>query len=117
MSQDFDMFGNSKQPHNNLLAQMLAKKPEITSAWYNNQEVTLDGYTFKGCRFDNCKLRVYSSNFVLDKCHIGEDCMIFFGNDQIKVIQLFNLRNQWIAKDFPNFAPLQHADKTISIGV
>ncbi|MES2245233.1 MAG: hypothetical protein V4639_20420 [Pseudomonadota bacterium] len=105
----------SKMNHN-LLASMLYK-PEVIGTWYNGKEVKLDGYKFKGCRFDNCKLHVSTTNFVLDSCHIDEQSVIYFGGELIKVIQLFNHKNNWVYVTHPAFAPRKNPDSTISIGV
>lgn len=98
-----------------LLAAMLAK-PEVTGVWYNSKDVKLDGYKFKGCRFDRCKLHVTTTNFVLDSCHIDDQTVIYYGGEIVKVIQLFNARNQWMHDHQPVFAPKKNPDNTISIG-
>ena len=34
-------------------------RPEVKGLYYNGQRLVLDGYSFIGCRFDNCTLLVY----------------------------------------------------------
>lgn len=100
--------------NNPLLA--LARPPEITNVYYHHKVVTLDGYTFRGCRFDNCTLVVHSPNFKLDHCIVDEQCGIQYGPQLVKVIQLFTSRYSWWAETVPTLSPVKNADGTISIG-
>lgn len=91
-------------------------KPEVKSAWFNNQQVKLDGYRFIGCRFDNCQLFVESTDFELIGCLIDDRTIINYGPQILKVVQLFNSRIPWIYANMPFFAPRRNADGTITIG-
>jgi hypothetical protein len=90
-------------------------RPEANKLYYRNQTIKLDGYTFRGCRFDGCHLEVTSSNFDIIDCIIDEKTVITYGDSVVKVIQLFNSRFDWAYKNFPFFAPRKNPDGTITI--
>jgi hypothetical protein len=93
-----------------------AKKPVVTGLWFNQQNLTLDGYVFSHCRFDRCRLTVRTTNVALDHCIIDDLSTIEYGPELVKVIHLFNSRYEWARESFPNFCPTQNDDSTISIG-
>lgn len=98
------------------LAQLLYDRPEARGLYYNGKTIKLDGYSFNGCRFDNCVLELTSVNFSLTKCVIDSTTRISYGNTVLKVIQLFNSRYEWAYQHFPpQFVPQRHADGTITI--
>jgi hypothetical protein len=66
---------------------------KVEGLWFETKKLVLDGYSFNGCRFDNCTLVVSSTNFDLTNCLIDERCVIEYGNEITKIIQLFN--SQW----------------------
>jgi hypothetical protein len=92
------------------------QKLEARNLWFNAQAVSLDGYRFIGCRFDNCTLTVTTTNIELINCHISENCRILWGGEPLKVIQLFCKDFPWIRESMPNFAAKQNPDGTITIG-
>jgi hypothetical protein len=95
----------------------LAAQPIVTSVYYNKKTLTLDGYTFRECRFDGCTLILHSPNFVLDHCVIDQTCVLNFGDQLGKVLQLFGTRYpSWWDNYFPGLVPTRNADGTISIG-
>lgn len=93
----------------------LARRPTVQGLYYNGKEVMLDGYTFVGCRFDNCTLSVSSTNIQLINCVIGESTVIQYGPETIKIVQLFNSRINWVYERAPQLAPRKNADGTITI--
>lgn len=95
----------------------LMKMPEVTNVWYNNQDITIDGWCFRSCRFDNCRLYVSSGNFKFENCFIDERTVVHFQNNALSVIQLLNRSNLWVRENFPVFAPRVNLDGTITIGV
>jgi hypothetical protein len=95
----------------------LAMHPEVASVYYNAKTVNIDGYTFRGCRFDGCTLTANSTNFRLDHCVLDDKCIIQFGPNLVKVVQLFTSRYPWWESSSPGLAPVRHDDGTISIGV
>ena len=110
----------SKQPEpaNDVfgLLAALGEKPALTGVWYHAKSIKLDGYKFVSCRFDKCQLHISSSNFVLDKCIIDADSVIYFGNEILKAVQLYNSRSPWLMEKNSKLAPVLHEDGTISIG-
>lgn len=94
----------------------LASQPEARGLYYKNKIVTLDGYSFKECRFDGCTLVANSANFKLDHCVIDEASFVQFGPQVQKIVQLFTSRYSWLATMVPGLAPVLNPDGTISIG-
>lgn len=93
----------------------LLSRPQVENVWYNNKEVKLDGYVFKGCRFDKCVLIATSANFELDSCFIDASTVIHFGGEIVKAIKLYNSRSEWSYDKTPFFAPIRNSDGTITI--
>ena len=93
----------------------LGQLQEINGLWFNEKEFVLDGYRFIGCRFDACRLHVRTTNFELVGCHIDENTMISYGDNPLKIIKLFNSRNEAAYSHFTVFAPERHPNGTISI--
>lgn len=93
----------------------LYSKPEVKNVWFNAKEIKLDGYTFRNCRFDNCKLQITSTNFELDSCFIDPTTTIIFGTEIAKPIRIYNVHNDWVYEKLPFFAPQKNSDGTISI--
>ncbi len=97
------------------LINSLLSRPEVNGLYYNSKKLTLDGYTFIGCRFDNCTLQVSSSNFDLIRCVIDVSTTIVYGASALKIIQLFNSRYPWAYENLKGFVPTVNADGTITI--
>lgn len=95
----------------------LSTKPVVKEAYYRGKEVNLDGYTFVACRFDNCRLTFSSSNFVFDHCIIDPSCVVMYGGQTNKVVQLFHLHQFAPDPMHAAFYPQRHEDGSISIGV
>lgn len=98
-----------------LIGRPLLQNPEVKEVWFNNKTITLDGYTFTGCRFDNCTLNLSSSNFSIVRCYIDDSTQIYYSGEILKVIRLFNRQYDWFYKEAPIFAPKRNADGTITI--
>lgn len=95
---------------------ILQGRPEVRGLYYNKQTLTLDGYSFIGCRFDNCKLLVSSLNFDLIKCVVDPSTEIAYSSSVLKIIQLFNSRYPWASEHYADyFVPKQNEDGTITI--
>lgn len=90
-------------------------KPKVSSLWYNQKEVKLDGYTFETCRFDNCVLIVTTANFELINCFIGDNTSFRFGTEISNPIRLFNHGDDRVYNKNPFFAPIRNADGTVTI--
>ena len=97
------------------LIDALVKKPEVNEVYFNGKVVQLDGYSFRGCRFDNCQLHIASSNFEMHRCVIDTSTVITYYGEIIKLLRLFNSRYENVYRHLPFFAPTRHNDGTISI--
>lgn len=104
---------SKSQPLRGLAA--IGQKPVLTGVWYNKQSVSLDGYRFVGCRFDNCELHIDSSNFDIDRCFIDESSILIYGPKSVKIVKLFTRAYDWFYSNIPHLAPEKHDDGTISI--
>jgi hypothetical protein len=93
----------------------LLEKPVVRGVWYNGKEVPLDGFKFIECRFDNCVLRLNSTEFELDRCFIDPTTKFSYGASAARVIQLFMSPLAWLDKYYPSLAPERNADGTITI--
>lgn len=91
-------------------------KRKVEGLWFDAKRIVLDGYSFNGCRFDNCTLVVSSTNFDLTNCLIDERCVIEYGNEITKIIQLFNSRwDQAYHRWAPPFVPRKNPNGSITI--
>ena len=97
------------------LASALAQRLQVNDVWFNDRAVSLDGYNFQSCRFDNCKLHIASANFEMHKCFVDDNTVIFYHGEMVKILRLFNCRYHWIYQKLPYFAPVRHENGTISI--
>jgi len=91
---------------------------EVKGFWYHGQTIQLDGYKFTGCRFDNCTLRINTTNFELVGCHVDmATTAIQYGPGIPKIIKMFLSRYDWASeKYFPlAFLPRSNPDGTISV--
>lgn len=91
--------------------------PEMKNALFKDKDITLDGWRFTLCKMENCRLHVSSLYFVLDQCRLGDDCTVYYQGESIKLIQLWNARNEFMKTAYPGFAPRKNPNGTISIGV
>ena len=95
--------------------QKLGKLQEAKSLWYNQNEIKLDGYRFVSCRFDKCRLVITSANFEIENCFIDAETVIIYGGEILKVIKLYNCRNNSAHLFSPTLSPIRNADGTFSI--
>lgn len=94
----------------------LFRRVPVNSLYYKGKTVVLDGYRFTGCRFDNCVLKVSSTNFELIDCVIDPSTGVEYGGGLQKVIQLFTSRYAWAPETLPaSFYPQTKPDGTQSI--
>lgn len=105
--------GIADPPRNYLLEALGGKPFGYESKWFNNQELQIDGYAFKNCRFDNCTLITSKGTFQFDHCVI-EGCTFLFGTEARRVVQLHNV-GLFNANDDPNLMVVQEGDGTVSI--
>lgn len=93
----------------------LFNRPEVSGLYFSGKTVVLDGYKFIGCRFDNCNLKVSTTNFELIRCVIDASTTITYDTAIAKIIQLFNSRYPWAYQHFSEFVPTQNEDGSITI--
>lgn len=94
----------------------LSPDPVVRNQWFNNQEITIDGWHFISCRFDNCQIYVGSPKFKLENCFIDEKSQLIINNEASNIVRLFHLRNKFMIDNHPFYAPRFNADGTFSIG-
>lgn len=97
------------------LAAALSRRPEVRKLWYHDQNIVLDGYNFIGCRFDNCKILVRSTNFEIKSCFFDDRCAFFAIGDTLGLARLFS---DWHSNHLQRgtlYRPVRHTDGTITI--
>ncbi len=117
MTQPLNLFQPSS-PQTSSLAALAALFPSLlyqkTNQYFRNQRIFLDGYTFTRCRFDACELVTYKGTFVFDHCVIGDDTIISYGGEALKIVQLFNSKSPYWNL-FPNIVAQRNLDGTFTI--
>lgn len=93
----------------------LSMRQRVENVWFNGRTVSLDGYNFQSCRFDNCKLNVASVNFEMHYCFVDDNTTIHFQGEIVKILRLFNCEYDWVYDELPYFAPVRHENGTFSI--
>ena len=93
----------------------LGQLQDINGLWFNQKNFSLDGYRFIGCRFDSCTLHIATTNYELINCHIDDRTLITYGANPLKVLKLYNSRNEYAFSHLAPFAPDRNTDGTISI--
>ncbi|WEA80110.1 hypothetical protein PXN04_03295 [Citrobacter braakii] len=116
-------FGNSNQDNSNFRAfpptsvpspPPLALRP-ADSLWFNQKDIVLDGWRFTSCRFDKCRIFLNSQHFELVNCFIDAESVIYYQNNTLSIIQLFNSRFGSNPLLPPHFNAFKNNDGTISI--
>lgn len=88
--------------------------PMVDGLWFNQKVVKLDGWSFVGCRFDNCKIIIETPYFSLKNCYIDSTNQIEFQGVILNAMKLLNLSP---LSGFAQYQAHRNADGTISIGV
>lgn len=113
-----EIFGSTNaNPSAPTLADLLSgNRPEARGLYFNGKNIKLDGYRFVGCRFDGCTLEITSTNFEIIECVLDPSTRIIYGNTVLKIIQLFNSRQEWSYGIFPpGFVPQKNPNGSITI--
>jgi hypothetical protein len=97
------------------LAGLLAGfQPQIQNQWFHCQKVTLDGYRWVQCRFDQCEVTIAKGTFQLEGCYFS-GCTFLWLNEAGKAVRLHNLYVPEAITRWPGLVPIYNADGTISI--
>lgn len=94
----------------------IAQMPEIKFAFFKDKDITLDGWRLIGCRFENCTLNVSSSYFSIERCFVDAKTVVQWEGDAIKLVQLFNMRDDDMRAAMPEFAAVKNSDGSYTIG-
>ncbi len=103
-----------------VLSQLLGGWPyRVEGQWYHRQSISLDGYEFVKCHFDECTLFTTKGSFRLDHCKVSS-CSVRVDGEAWRIVRLYN----WVAPQalkealarWPSVLPLINTDdQTISI--
>lgn len=93
----------------------LGADPVVRNQWFNNQDITLDGWHFVSCRFDNCRLHIGSAKFKLERCFVDDKSHIVINNEASNIVRMFHLRNRYMVENFPFYAPKYNEDGTFTV--
>lgn len=107
------MTDETKPDFSSLLALLSSAPYTVTGQWYYKQSVTLDGYNFVRCRFDNCSVITLKGTFSLDHCYFSS-CMYYVQKEAKAVVQLASLVVPELRQRWPFVAIRQEADGTFS---
>jgi hypothetical protein len=105
---------NQPHPFAGGLAQYF-QRPEVRGLYYNGQRISLSGYKFVSCRFDNCILDIPSGDFDLLNCVIDASTVVSYGGDTMKIIKLFTSKLEWAYSTWPDLVPTRNTDGSITI--
>ena len=97
---------------------LLNQRTQVIGQWYSNARVSLDGYHFTKCRFDNCQLLSNTGDFQMINCYIAEDNVIYIPSSAVRPIRLLLHRQQRLGKgieDLPAFRLFVKNDGTVNI--
>ena len=89
----------------------------IENRWFNNQDVTLDGFNFVRCRFDNCRFLVGRGAFKFDHCLVAGGSAQY-SEEAGRIVRLYSLpagQGSALPQDCL-IRPMWHEDGTFSIG-
>ncbi|WP_462383305.1 hypothetical protein [Pseudomonas sp. Marseille-QA0892] len=88
----------------------------VVSQWFNGQNVKLDGWIFKSCRFDRCVLFVDTLEFTLLNCFLDPSTQFVLGEKLAKVVKAYNWQRQYSRGGLPPiFDPIWNQDGTVTI--
>lgn len=103
-------------PLNSLAAVSNNFRKEVVGQWFHDASITLDGYTFINCRFDNCHITVSSPHFKLVSCWLDSGSAVFYKGGTPTIIQLFTRDFGLSGKEWEGFVPTRNPNGTITVG-
>ena len=86
----------------------------IEGRWYKDRTIQIDGYHFKGCRFDDCFLKYNTLDFKFTACAIV-DTYFVPGEPGLLALRSFHVAFPNFDTIWPGLAPVRHPDGTVSI--
>lgn len=91
-------------------------KPTFTRAWFNNQQVRLDGVKFDHCRFDGCTLLVSTADIEIYQSKF-ENCRVAVLDpaSRIAALALHEFSPGMLPPSLQHLGPLRHPDGAITI--
>src|SRR5437867_10443665 len=96
-----------------LSALLTGALPEIQKQWFFRTRVSLDGYRFVRCRFDQCIIDTRTGNFEIDGCAFS-NCDFFYAGQAERIVKLFNITATEAYHKWPWLAPTVNADGTLT---
>jgi hypothetical protein len=101
-----------------ILSLMFLSAPvTIENRWYNSQEISLDGFTFIRCRFDNCKFIVGRGAFKFEHCVVAGGSALY-SEEAGRIVRLYSQpagQKSDLSRE-SLLRPVWHEDGTLSIG-
>ena len=105
----------SQQTAMNALAGFMAGAQfSISGQWYYQQRLSIDGYRFIGCHFDNCELYMAKGTFALERCKFT-GCRFVFDKEAYNIVQMYNILGTEAWTNFPGLTPILHEDGTYTL--
>ena len=98
-----------------MVARLLASRVPVEGRWFSDVDIKLDGYHFRFCRFDNCRLVYSTGDFVLERCFLGSGTVLTHTAAGTRAIRLFHVGYPQFDHYWQEWAPERHDDGTISI--
>jgi hypothetical protein len=102
---------NKRLELHNLLGALLIN---VSSQYFKDQDIFVDGYRFMNCYLENCRLITNRGTFEFHHCLLTPNSKRLYGEEAQKCLQLYSLDNPTPALH-EKLKPTIHADGTFSI--
>ena len=63
---------------------------QISNQWFHDKEISLDGYSFQNCRFDNCSLHLKVAFVHFNHCFFSNSSFVFEEGAQ-RAVRVYNI--------------------------
>jgi len=80
--------------------------------YYRNTQIYIDGYIFKNCRFDQCKLITMKGNFRFVNCIFDGQTKVEYKGNALNIIKLYNRIEH---RREISLSPTENLDGTVTI--
>lgn len=64
----------------------------VQGKWFSRSNVSLDGYEFESCRFDNCTIIIETGDFIMRNCFVAENNRVLMAHGARKAVSLLIYR-------------------------